>query len=162
MNIHIREQKLPGIGHRYEFDVEAGRKLTVVVQHAGRREVGVLSRLGVEPDVVVSLTQEQAVALAALLSGARFSMDSTNDDQIDADEVVVETVTLGPTSPALGRPFKDVRLAGDAEATVLAVIRDETSELVEDEQTRPCQPGDRVVIAARRQNVAAVVRHLAG
>ena len=162
MNIHIREQKLPGIGHRYEFDVDAGRKLTVVVQHAGRREVGVASRLAGEPEIVVSLSQEHAVALAALLSGARFSMDSTNDDKIDADEVVVETVTLGPTSPALGRPCKDLRLTGDAEATVLAVIRDETPELVEDEQTRPCQPGDRVVIAARRQNVAAVVRHLAG
>ena len=162
MNIHIREQKLPGIGHRYEFDVDAGRKLTVVVQHGGRREVGLVSRRAEEPEVVVSLSQEQAVALAALLSGARFSIDSTDDDQIDADEVVVETVTLGPTSPALGRPCNDVRLAGDAEATVLAVIRDETPELVEDEQTRPCQPGDRVVIAARRQHVAAVVRHLAG
>ena len=162
MNIHIREQKLPGIGHRYEFDVDAGRKLTVVVQHAGRREVGLVSRLAEEPDVVVSLSQEQAVALAALLSGARFSIDSTGDDQIDADEVVVETVTLGSASPALGLPAKDVRLAGDAEAAVLAVIRDETPDLVEDETARPCQAGDRVVIAARRQNVAAVVRQLAG
>ena len=58
MNIHIREQKLPGIGHRYEFDVDAGRKLTVVVQHAGRREVGLVSRLAEEPDVVVSLSPE--------------------------------------------------------------------------------------------------------
>ena len=162
MNIHIREQKLPGIGHRYEFDVDAGRKLTVVVQHAGHREVGLVSRIAEEPDVVVSLSQEQAVALAALLSGARFSIDSTGDDRIDADEVVVETVTLGPASPALGRPAKDIGLTGDAEAAVLAVIRDETPELVEDETTRLCQPGDRVVIAARRQHVAAVVRQLAG
>ena len=162
MNIHIREQKLPGIGHRYEFDVDAGRKVTVVVQHAGRREVGLVSRLAEEPDAVVSLSQEQAVALAALLSGARFSIDSTGDDRIDADEVVVETVTLGPASTALGRPAKDIGLTGDAEAAVLAVIRDETPELVEDETTRLCQPGDRVVIAARRQHVAAVVRQLAG
>ena len=162
MNIHIREQKLPGIGHRYEFDVDAGRKVTVVVQHSGRREVGLVSRLAEEPNVVVSLSQEQAVALAALLSGARFSIDSTDDDQIDADEVVVETVTLGPASPALSRPAKDIHLTGDAEAAVLAVIRDETPELVEDETTRACKPGDRVVIAARRQHVAAVVRHLAG
>ena len=162
MNIHIREQKLPGIGHRYEFDVDAGRTVTVVVQHSGRREVGLVSRLAEEPDGVVSLSQEQAVALAALLSGARFSIDSTRDDQIDADEVVVETVTLGPASPALGRPAKDVRLTGDPEAAVLAVIRGETPELVEDETTRLCQPDDRVVFAARRQHVAAVVRQLAG
>ena len=35
MDIHIREQSLPGIGHRYELDVDAGRKLTVVVQQGG-------------------------------------------------------------------------------------------------------------------------------
>ena len=51
---------------------------------------------------------------------------------------------------------------GDSEAAVLAVIRDETPELVDDETTRPSQPGDRVVIAARRQHLATVVRQLAG
>lgn len=162
MNIHIREQRLPGIGHRYELDVDAGRQLTVVVQHGGRREVALVSRLADEPDAVVSLSEEQAVALAALLSGARFSIDSTDDHQIDANQVVVETVTLGPESPAIGRPVTDIRLMGDPEAAVLAVIRDETPELVEDEATRPPQPGDRVVIAARRQYIAAVVRQLAG
>ena len=123
MDIHIREQRLPGIGHRYELDVDAGRKLTVVVQYGGRREVSLVSPLAEEPDVVVSLSEDQAVALAALLSGARFSIDRTTDDQIDCDEVVVETVTLGPGSPAIGRPVKDIRLTGDSEAAVLAVIR---------------------------------------
>ena len=162
MDIHIREQRLPGIGHRYELDVDAGRQLTIIVQHGGRREVSLGSRLADEPDAVVSLSEEQAVALAALLSGARFSIDSTDDHQIDANQVVVETVTLGPGSPAIGRPVNDIPLTGDPEAAVLAVIRDETPELVEDEPTRPPRPGDRVVIAARRQYLAAVVRQLAG
>ena len=162
MDIHIREQRLPGVGHRYELDIDAGRKLTVVVQHGGRREVGLWSGPADEADAVVSLSQEQAVALAALLSGARFSIDSTGDNQIDADQVAVETVTLGAASPAVGRPLKDIPLMGDSEAAALAVIRDETPEMVDDETTRPCQPGDRVVIAARRQHVAAVVRALAG
>ena len=162
MDIHIREQRLPGIGHRYELNVDAARKLTVVVQYGGRREVSLRSPLAEEPDAVVSLGEEQAVALAALLSGARFSIDSTTDDQIDCDEVVVETVTLGPGSPAIGRPVKDIRLMGDTEAAVLAVIRDETPELVQDETTRPSQPGDRVVIAARREHLAAVVGQLTG
>ena len=162
MDIHIREQRLPGIGHRYELDVDAGRQLVVVVQDGGRREVGLVSRLAEEPEAVVSLSEEQAVALAALLSGARFSIDSTGDDHIDADEVVVETVTLGPASPAIGRPLNEIPLMGDAQAAVLAVIRDETPELVEDENTRPSQAGDRVVIAVRRQHLATVVSQLAG
>ena len=162
MEIHVREQRLPGIGHRYELALDLNRRLTVVVQDGGRRELGLASGRADEPDLVVSLSQEQAVALAALLSGARFAIDSSEDDRIDSDEVVVETVTLGAGSPAIGRSMKDIRLSGDKEATVLAVIRDETPELVEDETSHPCQPGDRVVIAARRQHLGEVARALAG
>ncbi len=162
MDIRVREQRLPGIGHRYELALDTGRRVTVVVQDGGRRELGLLSGRADQPDVVVSLTEEQAVALAALLSGARFAIDSTDDDRIDADEVVVETVTLRPGSRAVGRSMKDIRLAGDSEATVLAVIRDETPELVEAETSPPCRPGDRVVIAARRQHLREVVHALAG
>lgn len=162
MDIHVREQRLPGIGHRYEMALSGDRRLTVVVQDGGRRELGLVSSHADEPDVAVSLTQEQAVALAALLSGARFSIDTTEDDQIPADEVVVQTVTLGAASPAVGCLVKDIRLGGDPDAAVLAVIRDETPELVEDEPDQPIQPGDRIVVAARRQHLASVARQLAG
>ncbi len=162
MEIHVREQRLPGIGHRYELPLGLGRRLTVVVQDGGRRELGLLAGRADEPEVVVSLSEEQAVALAALLSGARFAIDSSEDDRIDSDEVVVETVVLGPGSPAVGQTMTEIDLPGDKEATVLAVIRDQTPELVEDEMSQPCQPGDRVVIAARRQYLEEVVRALAG
>lgn len=162
MDIQIREQRLPGIGHRYELVVDRHQRLTVVVQDRGHRELGIVSGGADEPDVVVSLTQEQAVALAALLTGARFSIDTTEDDRIDAGEVGIETVTLGPSSPAIGRPMKEVPLVGDPEAAVLAVIRDDTPELIENEEGRRCQPGDRVVIAARRDRLPAVIEQLAG
>ena len=163
MNIQIREQPLPGVGRRYEFAVDRGRNFTVAVNdRSGRRELAVVSGDAQEPDVVVALTQEQAVALAALLTGARFSIDTTGDDRVDADEVAIETVTLGPWSPAVGRPIEDIRLAGDDEAKVLAVICDDTPELIEQEEGRRCQPGDRVVIAVRRERLNDVVHQLVG
>ena len=108
-----------------------------------------------------SRESDTAVALAALL-GARFSIDTTGDDRIDAGEVAIETVTLRPSSPAVGRPMTEISLAGDSEAAVLAVIRDDTPDLIEDDEGRCCQPGDRVVIAARRDRLSAVVDQLAG
>jgi TrkA domain protein len=162
MDIQIREQRLPGIGHRYELVVDGRRSLVVVVQDRGRRELGVVSGGAEEPDVAVSLTQAQAVALAALLTGARFSIDTIGDDRIDAGEVAIETVTLGPSSPAVGRPMAEIRFVGDRDAAVLAVIRDDTPELIEHEEGRRCQPGDRVVIAARRDRISAVAEQLAG
>jgi TrkA domain protein len=162
MDIQIREQRLPGIGHRYELLVDREKAIVVVVQDRGRRELGIVSGGSGDPDVVVSLTQAQAVALAALLTGARFSIETVGDGRVDCDEVAIETVTLGPSSPAVGRSMVEIPLGGDPDAAVLAVIRDDTPELIENEAGRRCKPGDRVVIAARRDRIGAVVEQLAG
>jgi Trk K+ transport system NAD-binding subunit len=102
------------------------------------------------------------VALAALLSGARFAIDTTEDDRIDADEMVVETVVLGESSPAVGHRAGEIPFPDDPHAAVLAVISDQTPEIVEHEVDRPFRPGDRVVVAARRQHIVAVARRLTG
>ena len=162
MDVRIREQRLPGLGHRYELLLESGRRLVVVLQRDGRREIGLAALEGDEPNAVASLSSDQAVAVAAILTGARFSIDTSEDDQIAAGKVAVETITLGEHSPAVGRLLRDVPLATDSEATILAIIREETPELVEDEATQPCLAGDRVVVAARRERLADVVRQLLG
>lgn len=48
----------------------------------------------------MSLTADQAVAVAALLTGARYSIGSTGVDPVDAGDVAIETVTLRASSPA--------------------------------------------------------------
>jgi K+/H+ antiporter YhaU regulatory subunit KhtT len=162
MDIHIREYRLPGVGHRYELGLPRGRRLIVVVQDRGRRDLGLVSGAADVPDVIVSLTADQAVAVAALLTGARFSIGSTEVDPVDAGDVAIETVTLRASSPAVGRPTAEIRLFEDGEAAVLAVIRDDTPQLIEHHEARLCQPGDRLVIAARRDRISAVVEQLAG
>lgn len=162
MDIHISEEPVPGIGRRYELRVEPDRNLSVIVQHDGERHIVVLRAGADEPEFAVRLDLEQAVALAALLMGARITMGTAEDDRIGADEVVIKTVTLKASSPAVGRLVKDIPLPADCDAAVLAVISDTTPELVEDHTTRPCQPGDRIVIAARHRYLSAVAQRLVG
>ena len=162
MDVHIREQALPGIGHRYELSLGHRRWLAVIVRKDGGREIDIGSDHADEPDATATLTQEQAVAIASVLTGARFSLDTSDDRHVDADEVNVETVTLTARSPAIGRMAGEIPLLHDSDASVLAVIRDETPDLIEDTAKQPCQAGDRVVVAARRDRLAEVVQHLAG
>ncbi len=162
MDVRIREQVLPGIGHRYDVDVGGHRQPVVVLQREGKRQVAIAERASDEPVAAVTLTYEQAVAVAALLTGARFSIEAVEERASTAGDVAVETVTLGETSPAVGRLVRDVPLLDGSDAAILAVIRDETPELVEDEAHEPCRAGDRVVVAARRDSLADVIRELAG
>ncbi len=162
MDVRVREQRLPGIGHRYDIQLDDGRQLFVVVQGDGRRAVGIVNPGVDQPDMAASLSQDQAVAAAAILTGARFSIDTSEDDRIPGDEVAVETITLGDRSPAVGRVARDVAHSAGPDVTVLAVIRDETPDLVEDAPTEPIRPGDRIVVAARREQVDTLVRRLTG
>ena len=162
MDIHINEEPLPGIGRRYELRVEEDRNLSVIVQHDGARHIVVLREGADEPEPAVRLSLEQAVALAAILMGARIAVGTAEDDRIGADAVVIKTLTLKPSSPVVGRLVKDVPLPADCDAAVLAVISDTTPELVEDHTIRPCQPGDRIVVAARHRYLSAVVQRLLG
>lgn len=162
MDVHIREQALPGIGHRYELSLGHRRWLAVIVKRDGGREISIGSDDADEPDAAATLAQEQAVAIASVLTGARFSIDTGDDRRVESDEVSVETVTLTKRSPAIGRVAAEIPLLHNSDASVLAVIRDETPDLVEDTAKQPCRQGDRVVVAARRDRLAEVVRNLAG
>jgi len=92
----------------------------------------------------------QALAVAALLSGARFSLHSQPEPYVaapeqptDADLVAVHTVTLTNTSPVIGHSVAGIELPAGSNAAVPAVIRDQTPELIEDPAREPRRPGAR-------------------
>ena len=156
-DVHIREQELPGIGRRFDLDVGDGLTLIVVARHDGSRDVAVSEKGADQPRRSVHLGREQAVAVGSLLLGARFSHSGG-----DSGALGVGTVVLGAGSPAIGRIPSEIPLPGGSEAAVVAVARDDTPQLLEDDRHRPCQPGDRLVIAARGDRLGEVIRHLAG
>jgi K+/H+ antiporter YhaU regulatory subunit KhtT len=160
MEIRVREQHLPGIGMRYDLAIGDGQSVFVITDTRRRRYLG-LVRDGGEPEWQLELPPDHAVTLASLLLGARFTLDTRADEEVATDEVVVDTATLGPASPLLGLSADEVELPGEG-AVLLAVISDSTPELVEDEAHYRCQPGDRVVVAGRGTDIAALLDHVAG
>lgn len=158
-DVHIREQKLPGIGRRFDLDVGDGLTLIVVARRDGSRDIAVSEKGADEPRRSVHLGREQAVAVGSLLLGARFS-DGGGDS--GGSTLDVSTVVLGARSPAIGRIPTEIPLPSGSDAAVVAVARDDTPQLLEDDQHRPCESGDRLVIVARDDRLGGVMRHLAG
>jgi len=157
MEIHVTEQALPGVGMRYDIEVAGGRQLFVIAHRNGHRELGVMD--GDETGARVALDQPTAVTVAALLLGARFTVDTRDNTWISSDEVVVDVVEVSEASPALGRSQAELDLH-DPDAVVLAVMSDTTPELVESRTEHRCQVGDRIVVAARAARIAEVAAAL--
>jgi hypothetical protein len=187
-DVVVRSQRLPGVGWRYDLDLIGGSRLVVVVEDGGRRHLMVMRSGDTDPLVSVALTGEQALAVAALVSGARFGVaeegvgvpagggapgggapgggapgggapgggapQGAGEEGGGAQgEVVVESLVVQPSSRAVGLPAEDLDRRLGPDATLLAVISDQTPEIVEEERGRPTRPGDRVVVAVRRSRL---------
>jgi TrkA domain protein len=162
-DVVVRSQRLPGVGWRYDLDLIGGSRLVVVVEDGGRRHLMVMRPGDTDPLVSVALTSEQSLAVAALVSGARFGVaeegvgvppeGAAPEHGAPEGEVVVESLVVQPSSGAVGVPAEELDRRLGPDATLLAVISDETPEIVEEERERPTRPGDRVVVAVRRSRV---------
>lgn len=153
-DLTVQAQRLPGIGWRYTVPAAQDRRLVVVVEDRGPRHLVIVDPAQDQPLTAVRLTDADATAVAALLTGARFRFAPTDDVQEraggDDGEVVVETLPIGSDSPLVGLRQADVAARLGERASLLAVLDDGTSQLVELDPGRGIQPGDKLVVAARR------------
>lgn len=157
--VRIHERSLPGVGHRFELDTADGRSLIVVARRDGSRDVSIREGDDDATSGTARLTREHAVAVGSLLLGARFA---EGDLDADAGSMDVGIADVTPESPVVGRLPRTIEMPEDAEAVVVAVARDDTAQLLEDDRSRPCEPGDRLVVVARRDRLDDVVAYLSG
>lgn len=160
--------RLPGLGWRFDLYLSRAVRLVVVVEDRGLRHL-MITRPGRDDAVAsVSLRSDQALTVAALLTGARFAVHEDTPAAPDvvpttgADGVVIESVAVGPRSPVVGITAADLRDRWRTEAELLAVICEQTPEIVEDDPLRDIRPGDRLVVAVRRSLAEQLLAPLRG
>jgi K+/H+ antiporter YhaU regulatory subunit KhtT len=151
-DVHVLAERLAGVGGRYTVPADQGRQVMVVVEDRGPAHLVLTDPRLDEPLTTVRLPASHASVLAALMTGARFTLETPDavraTTATDPAEVVVGTVTVSRGSPALGRaPVDVVRPTG---AVLLGVICDATPQLVETDVRRGVQVGDKLVVATRR------------
>ncbi|MGB3734004.1 MAG: hypothetical protein WA964_03545 [Ilumatobacter sp.] len=159
--INVHEQLLPGLGQRFDVELDEQDTITVVALRNGRRQLTRRLAGSDAPNAVIDLGREQAATVGALLLGAQFT-DSHDGRVHDVDPVVVDTFNVTHDAPAVHRTPADALHQFGDDVVVLAIVRDHTPELVEpDLQLELCE-GDRVVVAARRSRHHLVARTLTG
>lgn len=124
----IEEVLLPGVGVRHEFTTAGGERLAVLTQRNGRREIAVHDRL--DPDrsrAVVHLDEDDSRALAELL-GATQLAESVTAVQQQVEGLAIEWVTITAQSRLAGRTIADGELRASTGASIVAIIRGDTTE----------------------------------
>ena len=69
--VHVQE--LPGIGKRYDIDLDSpDQRISVVVRSGGIRDLYVFASSSADPTAVIELTEEQARKVGAVLAQTFF------------------------------------------------------------------------------------------
>jgi TrkA domain protein len=160
--VHVREHPVPGNARLFHLTLSDGTLLAISTDvDTTDRELSIIPPSSDEAAATVHLTSAESTTLAALLSGIRFVIRQAEHEQ-PVDAANLRTVTLPAGSPAIGLRLHDFEVPDPTRARVIAVIRDDTDDLIEADPDRPCHAGDRLILVGRPGSMSTLVQYLLG
>jgi TrkA domain protein len=157
----MHEQELPGIGTRYDQTTEDGQ-VSVVIHHSGRRDLYVTEKAGrSRTPTVVTLTDDQARRLGAVLAGAYFQPTVAQRVEAVVGGLVIDWVTLRTDSPGAERTIADLDVRRNTRMTIVAILRGD-DVIVVPEPTEVLHARDQLVVIGRPDDLPVFISHVAG
>lgn len=161
MNSDISEQDLPGIGRRYDLAGTDGERLSIVIHHSGRRDLYLSPASARAQPVTISLSDDQARRLGAILGGAYFKPAMSAQMEAVIGGLLVDWVTLRADSPGTGHSIRDLEIRTRTRMTVAAIVRGDTT-IVPPDPTVVLASGDRLVVMGRPDDLGGFVAQVVG
>jgi len=160
--LDLQETRLPGVGVKYTLRLHDGGRLAVILHNDGMREL-YWFRHGHddEPRAVISLDDDEARQLGAVISGAYERPKIVEELEMALGELQIEWVPVPDSSPWIGKTLAEAGFRARTGVTIIAILR-------EPEPVSGAQPGDVVqqgdtlVTVAKAGQHAAFRRSLAG
>jgi TrkA domain protein len=120
----VRETQLAGIGIRYEFTAQDGRRIGVVHHRSGEREL--VRYDGDDPDTshdLLRLGPEDSRTLAELLGASQVAKDLAELER-DVEGLAVDRLPLAVEDPFHDRTIGDTAARTRTGVSIVAVLRD--------------------------------------
>jgi K+:H+ antiporter subunit KhtT len=160
VSVEIISRLLPGIGVCQEIGLHDGRRVGVVTRRNGVRDIVLYDDEGDGAIGSVSLSGDEANAVAELL-GAPQLVARLADLQQRANDLVTEQLPIPADSPYAGRPLGDTQARTRTGASIVAILRD---GIMHPSPTPDfaLSGGDLVITVGTREGVDAVAKLLDG
>jgi TrkA domain protein len=160
MPIDLREARLPGVGVKYGFRLDAGGRISLILHNDGKRELYWFRRADDgEPSAVITLDDDEARQLGAVLGGAYQRPKIVEDLEMALGELSIEWVPVPDSSPLIGKTLAEAALRAKTGITIIAILRQ--PEPVSGAQPNDViQQGDTLVTVGRAGQYGAFHRML--
>ncbi|MGH3088679.1 MAG: cation:proton antiporter regulatory subunit [Rubrobacteraceae bacterium] len=152
--MEIRETDLPGIGKKFQADVSGGERIVIVIHDDGRREIYQFDE-GDYDECVASITFEDAEArqIAGILGGMAYTPKAMEKVEMAFDELLIEWYRVESGSEAEGRTIGDLGVRRNFGTTIVAIIEDDKTQVVNPGPEAVIKAGATLVVAGERQQV---------
>ena len=159
--MEIFETVLPGVGVRYEFDTERGRRVGVLVHRDGQKELLIYDQSDCDScNDVIYLNINESASLVELLGGTKIT-ERLSDLKHEVQGLSIEWVSVDKGAPLAGRTIGDGRIRTESGASVVAVLRGNQSHPGPGPDFE-ILAGDTVLITGSVDGVNAARRIIAG
>ena len=135
-----------------------------MIHHSGRRDLYAFPAGAPgdhAPAASISLTDDQARRLGAVLSGAYFKPAVVADIETVIGNLLIDWVTVRADSPATDHSIAELEIRRRTRMTVVAILRDGTTVLAPEPDER-IRAGDRLVVVGRQEDLGGFLRHVVG
>jgi len=150
MTTELRQTRLPGVGVKYAFTPDHGGRLAVILHNDGVREIYFFRSPGdEEPCAVITLDDEEARQLGAVLGGAYDRPQIVEDLEMAIGELAIEWVPVPDSSPLIGKTLAECGFRARTGITIIAILR-EPEPVAGAQPTDVLQPGDTLVAVGKR------------
>ena len=121
----IYETEVPGIGHKFELELDGEERLVVLIHHDGKRELYLRPGENQDSEKLFSLTGKRARQLGSILEGAYFQPVELDDVEVPLGEAIIEWVDMDSSSSLVGKSLRAANVRDQTGVSVIAVQRGE-------------------------------------
>jgi TrkA domain protein len=121
----VYETDVPGVGRKFELELDDGARAVVLLHHDGRVELFRRPSPEADSEKLLDLDSREANRLGSILEGAYFETVATEQLEIPVGDGIIEWVEITDESPVAGRTLADADLRAEAGVSVIAVQRGE-------------------------------------
>lgn len=142
----VYEADLPGVGKKFEVELDGDRRLVIVIHNTGRREVFVRPDPDADAERLFDLSDRLARQVGTILEGAYFQPIRTDTiDTVLSDDTLIEWAKVATDSPLAETTLAETRLRQEIGVSVIAIQRGEETITNPEPETR-IEPDDTLVV----------------
>ena len=157
----IQETQLPGVGVRHDWVTKRGDHVGMISHRTGHRELLIYD--ADDPDAcreTLRLEEEDVRALADMLGGSEVTEELSNLKQ-SVEGLTIDWLPVRTSSRCEGRNLRDLGMAADQGASVVAVLR-EGRTIAAPPTDFELRDGDTAVVIGTQEAVTQMVSLLQG